>query len=248
MLSKQAVEDQLNKIGFNVHGWGRSEINELNKILMEDEVIAECVNGEYDNGFALLAATNHRVLLVDKKPLLYLTVEDLRFDMISDFNFNQRFLNATICISAASKTLSFKSWNKRRLRKLMQCVQSRVIELRQHQHLAQQFQAEAMEHLTALRQGYEQSRQPSYVTNTATAQASAIQQNVSRPNTAASNGTSRFATRRSALGTYTRSKLPSLHHHSTRREAEVGEIYPAGYTSNANGALGDYRLPYEFEG
>jgi len=143
MISKQAVEEQLKRIGCNFRFWGRSEVNELDRILMEDEVIAECVNGEYANGFAMLLVTNHRLLLVDKKPLLYLTVEDLRYEMITEFNFHRRLLNASINIHTANKTLSFSSWNQHRLRTLLEYIQGRVLEMRQQQHLAQQFQAAA---------------------------------------------------------------------------------------------------------
>lgn len=146
MISKQAVDEQLKQIGCNFKFWGRSEVNELGRILMEDEIIAECVNGQYSNGFAMLVATNHRVLLIDKKPLLYLTVEDLRFDMITEFNYNHRLLDATINLFTANKTLTFTSWNQHRLRKLMEYTQAHVLEMRKQQHLATQFQAVAAAH------------------------------------------------------------------------------------------------------
>ena len=120
MISKQAVEDQLKRIGANFRFWGRSEINELGRILMPDEIIAECVNGEYGNGFAMLVATNHRLLLVDKKPFLYLTVEDYRYEMITEFNFHNRLLNARIQVFTANKTMEFTSWNQARLRRLLE--------------------------------------------------------------------------------------------------------------------------------
>lgn len=143
MVSKQAVEEQLKRIGCNFRFWGRSEVNELGRILMEDEIIAECVNGEYANGFAMLVTTNHRLLLVDKKPFLYLTVEDYRYEMITEFNYNHRLMNATINVYTANKTLTFTSWNQHRLRKLLEYVQARVLEMRQQEHMAHQFQAAA---------------------------------------------------------------------------------------------------------
>ncbi len=123
MVTQQSVEEQLKKIGFNHYGWGRTEIRELPNILLADEEIYECVNGLYEGGFALLVATNIRVLLIDKKPLNYLTVEDLRFDMINELDYSHRLMGARISISAGSKNLKFTSYNQPRLRKLIGHVQ-----------------------------------------------------------------------------------------------------------------------------
>ena len=62
------LEEQLKRIGSNYQFWGRSEIRELAHVLLPGEIIEHCINGYYEGGFALLAATNQRVLLVDKKP------------------------------------------------------------------------------------------------------------------------------------------------------------------------------------
>src|SRR5689334_21296733 len=92
MASLKSVEKQLKNIHFNTHAWGKAEISELPNILLDDEKIFECVNGTYEGGFALLVATNLRLLLVDKKPLKYLTVEDLRFDMINQIDYSHRLM------------------------------------------------------------------------------------------------------------------------------------------------------------
>jgi hypothetical protein len=123
MVTREAVEGQLKKIGFNYTGWGRTEVRELPNIILPDEEIFECANGIYEGGFALLVATNFRVLLVDKKPMKYLTVEDLRFDMINEIDYSHRLLGARISISTGSKNLRFLSYNQDRLRKLIGHVQ-----------------------------------------------------------------------------------------------------------------------------
>jgi hypothetical protein len=146
MVDVKSVHAQLKRINFSVSAWGQAEIRELPNILHPDEKIYECVNGIYDGGFALLVATDMRVLLVDKKPLNYLTVEDLRFDMINEIDYSHRLMGAKITISAGNKTLNFRSYNQGRLRKLIGHVQDRMSELKreatehqenQKQHLAQ---------------------------------------------------------------------------------------------------------------
>jgi hypothetical protein len=264
MISKQAVEEQLKRIGCNFRFWGRSEVNELGRILMEDEIIAECVNGEYTNGFALLVTTNHRLLLVDKKPFLYLTVEDVRYEMITEFNYNHRFLNATINIYTANKTMTFTSWNQHRLRKLLEYIQARVLEMRQQQHLAQQFSAAAaaqfaqMSAVQAHKQYMLSQQQSQPLPQPAAPQALAAPEQPAgmlppAPATTQPKLTERFASGRSALGTYTRSKLPRLRRpqeqasqqrQGAQAQAESGEVFQDGYPSQT---LRELRLPYEYE-
>ena len=270
MITRQAVEEQLKRIGFNFRFWGRSEVNELGRILMDDEVIAQAANGQYANGFAMLVATNHRVLLVDKKPLLYLTVEDVRFDMITEFNYHHRLLDATIKIHTTSKTLVFTSWNQVRLRKLLEFTQAHVLQLRQQAHMAQQFQAAAAAQYAQLHAA--QAAPVSYVPNTAPspadhqvpayapaapaeqqpvapavasqAAAPAPPQAAAAPQDVATHSLAdQIARKRATLGTYTRNKLPSFHRRPAEPSAESGEVYQSGY--NPQTSLRDLNLPYE---
>lgn len=133
MVSQKYIDKQLKKVGFNPHGWGRGEIKELVNIILPDEEIYECVNGIYDGGFALLVATDIRVLLIDQKPMNYLTVEDLRFDMINEMDYSHRLFGARIVISSGNKTLKFLSYNQPRLRKLIGHVQHCMAEAKKKQ-------------------------------------------------------------------------------------------------------------------
>jgi hypothetical protein len=282
MITKQAVEEQLKRIGCNFRFWGRSEVNELGRIMMEDEIIAECVNGQYTNGFALLVATNHRVLLVDKKPLLYLTVEDLRFDMITEFNYNHRLMDATIRIFTTNKTLVFTSWNQHRLRKLLEYIQAHVLEMRQQNHMAQQFQAAAAAQFAQMHMAQQYGNlgqqnqappipEPNFAPNLANpvtqpplpasteavaaqpanqspAQAQEQPRAQEQPQTVHDDIASRFATRRAALGTYTRSKLPAIRRHmpGSGPVPESGEVFQQGYPLKPT--LKNLGMPLEYEG
>jgi hypothetical protein len=131
MVSLKTVEEQLKKIGVNFRFLNRAEVRELSHILLENEVIAQCVGGQYEGGYALLAATNSRVLLVDKKPK-YLTLKDIRYDMITELDFSRRMMNATINIFTPNKTLKFTAYNQYRMRQLFHHAQEKVMESRMH--------------------------------------------------------------------------------------------------------------------
>ncbi|MFA5004249.1 MAG: PH domain-containing protein [Candidatus Saccharimonadales bacterium] len=139
MVSLRNLDEQLKRVGCNFRFWGRSEIRELSNVLMTDETIMQCVNGVYEGGFAMLCITQYRVLLIDRKPMM-LTIEDLRYDMIAEVDFNNRVVNATLRIFTPVKNLVFSSWSQLRLRKSVNYIQQRVMELRQHNMTAQQLQ------------------------------------------------------------------------------------------------------------
>jgi hypothetical protein len=154
MVSEKSVHKQLKKLGFNYHGWGRGEVSELPNIILPDEEIFELVNGIYEGGFALLVATDVRVLLVDKKPLNYLTVEDLRFDMINEMDYSHRLLGAQISIATGNKTLRFRSYNQPRLRKLIGHVQHSMAEIKKKQSNHQEGQNKHLEQMNQQLQAY----------------------------------------------------------------------------------------------
>jgi hypothetical protein len=154
MVSKKEIHEQLKKIKFNQLGWGRSEAAELPSIILPDEEIYECVNGMYEGGFALLVVTDIRVLLIDKKPLNFLTVEDMRFDMITQIDYNHRLFGADIGISAGSKNLRFRSYNQPKLRKLIGHVQHCMAESKKKQSDHQDTQVSHLEQINVQLQAY----------------------------------------------------------------------------------------------
>jgi hypothetical protein len=136
MVHLSEVEKQLKRIGADFKFWGKPEMRELQHILVPGEQITHCLNGRYDGWFAMMCSTDMRLLLVDKKPM-YLTVEDIRYDMISEVDYSHRFLDAMTRVCTPNKTILFKSMKHKELRALTGYVQQRVMELRQMQSYQQ---------------------------------------------------------------------------------------------------------------
>lgn len=130
MVTLSEVEQQLKDIGANFSFWGRAEMKELQHVLIPGEIIQGCLNGRYERGFAMLCATDHRLLLIDKK-LFQLSVEDLRYDMITEVDYGAQLLSGTVKISTPTKALVFSSFKPKQLRVLVHFIQQRVIEIRQ---------------------------------------------------------------------------------------------------------------------
>lgn len=135
MITLQQVESQLESIGANYKFWGRAEIVELQHILIPGERIQACLNGRYTGGFATFIATDQRLLLIDKK-IFFLTVEDMRYDMINEVDFSAQLFSGTIKVCTPTKTLQFTNYRPKVLRKLAAYIQQRVMQVR-HQYMEQ---------------------------------------------------------------------------------------------------------------
>jgi hypothetical protein len=133
MLQMSIIDDQLKAIGADFRFWGKAEIKELQQILVQGEQIMHCLNGRYEGGFAVLCATDRRLLLIDKK-LMFLTLEDVRYDMIAEIDFNHSLIDATVRICTVNKKVRFTSLRNGELRKLTAYLQDRVMETR-HQNM-----------------------------------------------------------------------------------------------------------------
>ncbi len=145
MVTKQYVDQQLKRINFRRRFWGQAELDELVNILMPDEEICECVSGSYEGGFALLVVTDERLLLIDKKPFQFLTVEDMRFSRINQIDYSYRLIGAYINVNAGLKNLKFTSLNKTRLRKLVNHIQMFITQIRQVQSIQSEKQQQHLE-------------------------------------------------------------------------------------------------------
>ena len=130
MVDQTEVNRQLKQLGVKFKFWCRPEIHELPKILFDGEMLQHVLIGHYEGGFALICATDKRVLLVDKKPF-YLTIEDIRYDMISDVQYNHRLINATVRLGTVHKTISFTGYNHIKLRSFTSYIQELVMVYRQ---------------------------------------------------------------------------------------------------------------------
>ena len=129
MIRKHIVDQQLRDIGAVSRFLGRPELRELPNILFENEIIRHLAIGRYEGGWATLCATDHRVLLIDKKPF-FLTLEDIRYDMVSDVQYNHRLIDATVRLGTVHKTVSFLGYNHEKLRALTNYVQEQVMHVR----------------------------------------------------------------------------------------------------------------------
>src|SRR3954447_26393728 len=123
MVHPSLIEARLGELGHRNSRWFSSEIRELQHILMDHEKIISLACGRYFGSFALLVATDQRLLLIDKR-VFFMNLEDTRYDMISEIDFNAQVYSATVTIHTINKTHKFTSIKNRvQLRELTNYVQ-----------------------------------------------------------------------------------------------------------------------------
>jgi len=131
MVTADIVQKQLEAIGVEFRLWGKAELRELERILVPNETVVHCVKGRYEGGFAVLVTTDKRLLLIDKKPF-FLTLEDFRYDMISEIEYDHRLLDSTVRLRTSSKELRFTSTRINKLRALTAYTQDRMMAVKQN--------------------------------------------------------------------------------------------------------------------
>lgn len=132
MVHLSIIEARLSHLGIRLSRWFKPELRELQHILMDHEKIIMLSCGRYFGGYAMLVATDQRLLLVDKKSF-FMTVEDIRYDMVSEIDFSSRLYDSTLTIFTVNKQHRFTSVKHRHhLRQLTSYAQKRIMELRQY--------------------------------------------------------------------------------------------------------------------
>jgi hypothetical protein len=129
MVAQEHVRTALKRVGMYNRFFGQAEIRELCHILMPNEKIIGAVNGRYEGGLAMLVATDRRLLLIDKK-MMFLNLEDIRYDMISQVEYSARLIDATTTVHTINTVLRFTSLRQAALRRLTTFMQEKVMQLR----------------------------------------------------------------------------------------------------------------------
>lgn len=133
MVRQYDVLSQLSGLGLKFRFFGRGAVKELANIINPGESIKHCIYGSYQGGHALLVATDHRVLLIDKRPM-FLNIEDIRYEMLTEVFFAGRLLNAQVRLRTGSRVLEFTAIADARLRKFYTFTQDQVTRVRQLEH------------------------------------------------------------------------------------------------------------------
>ncbi len=90
-------------------GWAaKPEVDELPKVLWDDESIRGALQGSYGGGSGLLVATDRRLVFVNKK-FIGVKVEDFAYDKVTSIQYELNILSADVKIFASGNAAEIES-------------------------------------------------------------------------------------------------------------------------------------------
>jgi hypothetical protein len=106
--------------------FGKKEINELPKILAQDEQVDNLVQGIFNNGQGILVSTNRRLIFVDKGLLYGVKVEDFPLDKISSIQYETGLMFGKVKIHTTGNVATIEQVDKTSSRKFAEFVRDKL--------------------------------------------------------------------------------------------------------------------------
>ncbi len=121
------VKQELREAGVTGYGLMKSESRYLPQIIHEDEHIMGVVYGQYGGGSAMLVATDHRVIFLDRKPL-FMTMDELTYDVVSGVKLNKSGFIVTVVLHTRIADYTIRYANRKCADTFVEYIESRRLE------------------------------------------------------------------------------------------------------------------------
>lgn len=121
------VKEELKRAGITKYGLLKSESRYLPKIMHEDEHIGGVVYGQYGGGSAMLIATDHRVIFLDRKPL-FTTTDELTYDIVSGVKHDSAGILNTVVLHTRIADYTIRYANGKCANQFVKYIESRRLE------------------------------------------------------------------------------------------------------------------------
>ena len=128
---EERIKAALSKLSGVEKFFGKREINELPRVLWEDELPEAIVQGTYESSHGLLIATNKRVIFLDKG-IISFKMEDFAFDKISSIEFKSGMIWGEIVVYSSGTRSIFKDVYKDKAREFVDYLRARVSGVSEH--------------------------------------------------------------------------------------------------------------------
>lgn len=128
---KARVEQELLAAGAPAYGirWN-SDTKYLHNIIHDNEHIHAAIFGRGEDGFALMAATDARLIYLDKKPA-YVKTDDITYDVVSGVSFGQVGVLATVTVHTHVRDYMLGRVSSKCARKFVAYIEERCLEYNQ---------------------------------------------------------------------------------------------------------------------
>jgi hypothetical protein len=126
-MKKQRIINELKGLGVTKYGLMRSEVNELPLILHDDEHLKGVVYGRHDDGFAILVATDRRVMFIDKKPF-FVKADEVTYDLVGGVSRSKVWLFEIVTLHTRIGDYKIRTMNFVSARHFIDFIEHRCLE------------------------------------------------------------------------------------------------------------------------
>jgi hypothetical protein len=124
---KKRIKKELRDLGLTGLGLLRLESRYLPHIIHPDEHIGGVVCGYNDNGFAMLVATDRRIIFLDKKPL-FVEEDEVNYKVVSGVKFSHAGIGSVVTLHTRIKDYAVRTLNQKTARNFVEYIESRSLE------------------------------------------------------------------------------------------------------------------------
>jgi hypothetical protein len=122
------VKTELKNVGMQKPGLRSHEAQYLPHLIRDDEHIEGAVFGYMDIGFAMLVATDKRLIFLDRKPL-FMNGDDITYDIIGGVSYSHGVIGSTVTLRSRIKDYKVFTFNKASADYLVRYINGRCVEL-----------------------------------------------------------------------------------------------------------------------
>ncbi len=127
LTHKQRIALELRKLGVSEFAMYRMESRYLPTIIHDKEHLRGVVYGHCKVGFAMLVATDRRVIFFDKKPL-FVNKDELTYDVVSGVSFSAAGLGSTVTLHTRVNDYTLRTFNRKCASTFVAYIESRRLE------------------------------------------------------------------------------------------------------------------------
>lgn len=121
------IVSELRRVGISQYGLMKAESHYLPRIIHPNEHIGGVVYGYCQDSFAMLVATDRRILFVDKKPF-FIHEDEVTYDVVSGVEFGHVGLGATVTLHTRIKDYTIRTFNQHAALRFVEFIEERCLE------------------------------------------------------------------------------------------------------------------------
>jgi hypothetical protein len=135
LTHRERVAGELRELGVTGFGMLRMESRYLPHIIHSGEHLKGVVYGRHKDGFAMLVATDRRVVFLDKKPL-FANQDEVTYDVVTGVNLSTNGIGKAVTLHTRVKDFEIRTYNGKCARGFVSYIEKRRVERLNHEQQA----------------------------------------------------------------------------------------------------------------